>query len=123
MSGRIDSISRTFHLLSGETHDIISPAKSDVMDERQFCDESRTTKPAMLSCQRCRERDSYQLQWLVRRKKKRISSNANQEVRNHFDKFVSYMVLIDDVVECNRCRCLIEVSGMKTMAYLTDGDV
>jgi hypothetical protein len=90
------------------------------MDERQFCDESRTTKPAVLQCKRCRERETYQLQWLVRRKKQRLSPNANREVRSHFEKFQSYMVLIDDVVACNRCRSRIEVSGMKTMAYLTE---
>ena len=92
------------------------------MDERRFCDESRTTKPAVLHCQRCRERETYQLQWLVRRKKKRLPSNADEEMRSRFEKFESYMVLIDDVVECNRCRSRIEVSGMKTMAYLTDED-
>ncbi|MEE8348133.1 MAG: hypothetical protein V3R94_01070 [Acidobacteriota bacterium] len=90
------------------------------MNERQLCDESRTTKPAVLSCHRCRERETYQLQWLVRRKKKKLPPNANEEMRRHFDKFESYMVLIDDVVVCNRCRSRIEVSGMKTMAYLTD---
>ncbi len=90
------------------------------MDERKLCDESRTTKPAVLSCQRCRERETYQLQWLVRRKKKKLPANANEEMRSRFEKFESYMVLIDDVVQCNRCRSRIEVSGMKTMAYLTD---
>lgn len=93
------------------------------MDERRFCDESRTTKPAVLYCKRCRERETYQLQWLVRRKKQRLSSNANDEMRSRFEKFESYMVLIDDAVECSRCRSRIEVSGMKTMAYLTDDDV
>jgi hypothetical protein len=93
------------------------------MDERQFCDESKTTKPAVLSCKRCRDRETYQLQWLVRRKKKRLSSNADKTMRSRFEKFESYMVLIDDVVVCNRCRSRIEVSGMKTMAYLTDEGV
>lgn len=93
------------------------------MEERRFCDESRTTKPAVLYCKRCRERETYQLQWLVRRKKQRLSSNANDEMRSRFEKFESYMVLIDDAVECSRCRSRIEVSGMKTMAYLTDDAV
>ena len=91
------------------------------MDEKKFCDESRTTKPAVLYCKRCRERETYQLQWLVRRKKKQLPSNANDELRSRYQKFESYMVLIDDVVSCNRCRSRIEVSGMKTMAYLSEG--
>ena len=90
------------------------------MDEKKFCDESRTTKPAALYCKRCRERETYQLQWLVRRKKKQLPSNANDEIRSRYKKFESYMVLIDDVVACNRCRSRIEVSGMKTMAYLSE---
>ncbi len=90
------------------------------MDEKKFCDESRTTKPAVLYCKRCRERETYQLQWLVRRKKKQLPSNANDEMRSRYKKFESYMVLIDDVVSCNRCRSRIEVSGMKTMAYLSE---
>ena len=90
------------------------------MDEKKFCDESRTTKPAVLYCKRCRERETYQLQWLVRRKKKQLPSNANDEMRSRYKNFESYMVLIDDVVVCNRCRSRIEVSGMKTMAYLSE---
>ncbi len=92
------------------------------MDERRFCDESKTTKPAVLRCQSCREQQTYQLHWLVRQKKKHLSQGADEQARSRFAKFQSYMVLIDDAVVCGnpRCRRRIEVSGMKTTAYLTD---
>ncbi|MCH8320885.1 MAG: hypothetical protein IH790_08020 [Acidobacteria bacterium] len=92
------------------------------MDERLFCDESKTTKPAVLYCQGCGEQETYQLCWLVRRKKKQLSAKAHERARSQFEKFQSYMVLIDDVVMCGnpRCRRRIEISGIKTTAYLTD---
>lgn len=92
------------------------------MNERQFCDESKTTKPAVLQCPSCREQGTYQLHWLVRRKKKSFAGKADERARAQFSKFQSYMVLLDDVVSCSnvRCRRRIEISGIKTMAYLTD---
>ena len=92
------------------------------MDERQFCDESRTTKPAVLNCPSCGQRDTYDLSWLVRKKKTSLPAKANEEVRARFAKFQSYMLLLDDVVQCAnpRCRRRIDVSGIKTVAYLMD---
>lgn len=91
-----------------------------IMDERQFCDESKTTKPAQLTCPRCRHQETYQLRWLVRRKKKHAPHTRDERVKARFAKFQSYMVLLDDTVQCGRCRRRIEVSGMKTTAYLDD---
>ncbi len=92
------------------------------MDERLFCDESKTTKPAVLRCQSCGEQQTYQLHWLVRQKKKHLPQGADEQARSRFAKFQSYMVLIDDAVVCSNpgCRRRIEVSGMKTTAYLSD---
>lgn len=91
-----------------------------IMDERQFSDESRTTKPATLSCPRCGHQDTYELRWLVRKKKKHPPHTRDERVKARFKKFQSYMVLLDDTVNCSRCRRRIEVSGMKTTAYLDD---
>ena len=92
------------------------------MDERRFCDESNSTKPIVLRCQSCRQQETYQLRWLVRRKKKHLPANADERARSQFKNFQSYMVLIDDSVVCKtpRCNRRIEVSGIKTMAYLTE---
>jgi hypothetical protein len=62
------------------------------------------------------------LRWLVRRKKTRPPQRGDQRMQARFEKFQSYMLLLDDVVTCQnpRCRRRIEVSGIKTTAFLTD---
>jgi uncharacterized protein YbaR (Trm112 family) len=92
------------------------------MDERAFFRESRANKPAMLQCPFCRTPETYDLQWVVRRKIDRLPSNADERDRAKFKKAESYMVLITDKVPCKnmRCRRMFEVSGIKTTAYLVD---
>ena len=93
------------------------------MDERAFYRETKTTKPATLSCPFCRTAEQYELQWLVRRKVERLPPNADERDRAKFKKAESYMVLLQDKVQCKnmRCRRPFEVSGIKTTAYLYEG--
>jgi hypothetical protein len=90
------------------------------MDERAFYSESQTTKPATLNCPYCRTQDSYELRWVVRKKKDRIPPGADERDRAKFAKAQSYMVLLDDKVACKniRCRKRFDISGVKTMAFL-----
>lgn len=90
------------------------------MDERQFFDESTTTKPARLNCPYCRTMGDYQLRWLVRKKKDRLPGRADERDRARFAKAQSYMVLLDDKMRCNepRCRKTFDVSGVKTTVFL-----
>ena len=90
------------------------------MDERAFYTESPATKPAKLSCPFCHSTESYDLRWMVRRKKDRIPPGADERDRARFQKSQSYMVLLDDKVACKniRCRKRFDVSGVKTMAFL-----
>ena len=90
------------------------------MDERAFYSESQTTKPATLSCPYCRGSESYELRWMVRKKKDRIPPGADERDRAKFQKAQSYMVLLDDKVACKnlRCRKRFDISGVKTMAFL-----
>jgi hypothetical protein len=92
------------------------------MDERAFFRESQTRKPANLQCPFCRTPDSYELQWLVRKKIDRLPGSADERDRAKFRKAASYMVLLTDKVPCKnmRCRRMFEVSGIKTTAYLVD---
>ena len=92
------------------------------MDERRFFDESNTTKPASLQCPSCRSTESYDLRWLLRKKKKAVPPGADERDRARFQKAQSYMVLLDDKVACKnvRCRKRFDVSGIKTMAFLVD---
>jgi hypothetical protein len=90
------------------------------MDERAYYTETSTTKPATLNCPYCRSAESYQLKWIVRKKKDRLPGGADERDRARFAKWQSYMVLVDDKVNCAnpRCRKRFDVSGIKTTAFL-----
>ena len=90
------------------------------LDERAFFNESQTKKPARLNCPFCRTEGDYELRWLVRTKKDRLPGGADERDRAKFAKAQSYMVLLDDKVQCKqpRCRRTIDVSGIRTTALL-----
>ena len=92
------------------------------MDERAYYTESQTTKPVTLHCPFCRTSDSYELRWMVRKKKDRLPAGADERDRARFQKSQSYMVLLDDKAACKnlRCRKRFDVSGVKTMAFLSE---
>lgn len=90
------------------------------MEERAFFNESQTTKAAQLVCPFCHTAESYELRWLLRKKKDRIPGGADERDRARFQKLQSYMVLLDDKAACKnlRCRKRFDISGIKTMAFL-----
>ncbi len=90
------------------------------LQERDFYTESPTTKPAELNCPYCRTIGSYQLKWLVRKKKDRIPGGADERDRAKFAKAQSYMLLLDDKVACSnvRCRKPFDVSGINSVAFI-----
>ncbi len=90
------------------------------MDERAFYSEAPANKPASLNCPYCHTVETYDLRWMVRKKKDRIPQGADERDRAKFQKAQSYMVLLDDKVACKnlRCRKRFDISGIKTMAFL-----
>jgi hypothetical protein len=90
------------------------------MEEREFYDEKEQKKPATLNCPSCRQAAEYELNWLVRTKKKQLPPRADDRDRAKFAKARSYMVRKDDLVMCKnvRCRKRIEVSGVQSVAFL-----
>jgi hypothetical protein len=90
------------------------------VDERAFYQESQAAKPAVLNCPFCKSAESYELRWLVRKKKDRLPGGADERDRAKFAKAQSYMVLLDDKVMCKnmRCRKRFDISGIKTMAFI-----
>jgi hypothetical protein len=91
------------------------------MDERAFYNESNTTKAAALNCPFCKTSETYDLRWLLRKKKDRLPGGDERD-RAKFKKAQSYMVLLDDKVSCKnpRCRRPFEVSGIRTTAFITE---
>ncbi len=92
------------------------------MQERAFFNESQATKPAQLTCPFCRTTETYELRWLVRKKKDRMPQGGDADDRAKFQKVQSYMVLLDDKAACKnlRCRKRFDISGVKTMAFLSE---
>ena len=92
------------------------------MDERTFYTESQTTKAATLHCPFCKSSETYELRWMVRKKKDRVPPGADERDRARFQKSQSYMVLLDDKAACKnlRCRKRFDISGVKTMAFLSE---
>jgi len=90
------------------------------VDERLYYSETQATKPARLNCPFCRTVSDYQLRWLVRMKKDRLPGGGDERDRAKFAKAQSYMVLLDDKVQCSqpRCRRTFDISGIKTTAFL-----
>lgn len=92
------------------------------MDERDFFLEARAQRMATLNCPFCRQANEYSLTWLFRKKRTNINVNQlDERDRAKFEKAQSYMVLLDDHATCLEpgCRRHFEVSGVKTMAFVT----
>ena len=89
------------------------------MEEKAFYRESKATKAATLNCPFCRTEDTYDLQWIVRKKIERLPGGDERD-RAKFAKFLSYMVLLDDKAMCKnmRCRKRFDISGVKTTAFI-----
>ena len=90
------------------------------MDERNFYQQSQDKKPAVLNCPFCRTQETYDLAWMVHKKKASIPGGADERDRAKFAKAQSYMVLIDNKATCKnqRCRRPFDISGIKTMAFI-----
>ena len=67
------------------------------MDEREFFDERPEKKPAILNCPSCHQPGEYEIQWLVRTKKKSLPPRADDRDRAKFAKAQSYMLRRDDM--------------------------
>jgi hypothetical protein len=92
------------------------------IDEREFFDERQEARKHTLNCPHCRQAEEYELMWLVRRKKRQLSSRADERDRAKFEKARSYMVRRDDLVGCKnvRCRKRFEVTGLQSVVFLDE---
>lgn len=90
------------------------------MQERDYYLESPTTRTASLHCPFCRTQETYELKWLLRKKKDRLPPGGNEQDKAKFAKAQSYMLLLDDKVACKnvRCRKPFEISGVNSIAYI-----
>ena len=90
------------------------------MEERDFFTETEQAHAANLVCPFCRTPDTYDLRWIIRKKKESLPPRASEEDRARFAHARSYMVRKDDVTFCKntRCRKRFEVSGVQSVVFL-----
>jgi len=88
------------------------------MEERDFFTEKDETKPAQLNCPSCRTVDTYDIRWRRRTKKKSLPPYATDEDRMRFAKARDYLVRIDDVMSCKRCRKRLEITSLQSVILL-----
>ena len=90
------------------------------MEERDFFDERQDKKVATLHCPHCQQSGEYEINWLVRTKKKQLPGRADERDRARFAKASSYMVRRDDMMACKnmRCRKRFEITGLQSVVSL-----
>jgi uncharacterized protein YbaR (Trm112 family) len=85
------------------------------MDERLFYIERQEEKPMQLVCPSCRQESTYPIRWNVRIKKSEPPRGMDEQDRAKFAKARSYMVRVDDIVACRKCRKRIELTGQSVV--------
>jgi len=85
------------------------------MNERDFYSERQETKPIPLVCPSCKKEDTYPIRWMVRTKKNELPRGASEEDRKHFAAARSYMVRVDELVACRKCRKRFELTGQSVV--------
>ena len=97
------------------------PALGGHMDERQFYTERQETKNLSLVCPSCHKEDSYPIRWMVRAKKKELPRGVGEEDRKRFATARSYMVRVDELVACRKCRKRFELTGQSVVLIADAG--
>ena len=91
---------------------------SQLMNERDFFNEKQETKRASFVCPHCRERNDYDVRWLTRTKKQSPPRGANEMDRARFAKSRDYMVRVDDMLACPRCRKRFEIPMSQSVVFI-----
>ena len=89
------------------------------MEERDFFDEKQEKKQATLNCPHCQQSADYEINWLVRTKKRQLAGRADELDRARFAKARSYMVRKDDQMACKnmRCRKRFEITSVQSVVF------
>jgi hypothetical protein len=88
------------------------------LHERDFFHEKPESKPAALTCPKCRHREEYQVRWIRRTKKDRVPPGADERDRALFGKLRDYLIRVDDAVVCRRCQGKFEIPSYQSLVFL-----
>jgi len=81
------------------------------VQEKDFFIEKTETKPMSLRCPSCRQDAEYQIRWVTRTKKASLPPRADADDRIRFQNARDYMIRVDDLVACLKCRKRIEITS------------
>jgi Fe2+ or Zn2+ uptake regulation protein len=90
-----------------------SLARGQLMEEREFFNETTEQRTHTLICPKCGQTADYKVTWVVRRKRAQLA---------RFAKAQSYMVRRDDKLSCAniRCRKPFEITQLQSLAFLPE---
>ena len=88
------------------------------MHERDIFDERQEVKKASFSCPHCRERADYDVRWVKRTKKKQPPRGISAQERAQFDKSRDYMVRVDDMLACMKCRKRFDIPSSQSVVFI-----
>lgn len=88
------------------------------MNERDFFNERQETKRITYVCPHCRARAEYEVRWLRRTKKSTLPPSANEQDRQRFARARDYMVRVDDVLVCRRCRKRFDIPNFQSVVFV-----
>jgi len=92
------------------------------LDERDFFNNRNETRNDVLTCPRCRRQNEYQMRWVIRTKKDRLPSGADERDRAKFAKLRDYMIRLDDTVVCKTCKTKFDIPSQHSMVFLQQGE-
>jgi hypothetical protein len=81
------------------------------LQEKDFFTEKSETGPQTISCPTCKHVADYQVRWIRRTKKASLPPGGDEVDRAKFKNARDYMIRVDDVVSCVRCRKRIEITS------------
>jgi hypothetical protein len=91
------------------------------LDEQDFFNSKNETRTDKLPCPRCKRVNEYQMRWVVRVKKDRLPSGADERDRALYGKLRDYMIRVDDSVTCKTCGKKFDIPSQHSMVFIEKG--
>src|SRR3954454_374271 len=88
------------------------------LDERDFFNNRNETRTGKLTCPRCKRENDYQMRWVVRTRKDRLPSGADERDRALYAKLRDYMIRVDDAVTCKTCGKKFDIPSQHSTVFI-----
>jgi hypothetical protein len=91
------------------------------LDERDFFNNRNETRNDPLVCPRCKRTNEYAMKWVIRTRKDRLPSGADDRDRALYAKLRDYMIRVDDSVTCKTCGKKFDIPSQHSMVFIEKG--